>query len=249
MPAEPAPQVALVTGANRGIGYAVVAGLARTGMTVFLCARDPDVAQNCATSLQTEGLDVRGLQLDVTDLGSVKRAAAHVQESIGRLDVLVNNAGIPGDTNLQTAGAAELDAVRAVFETNVFGVIAVTEAMLPLLRRSTRARIINLSSSVGSLTLMSDPDHYFASLPGWLGYPPSKAALNQITVQYAKQLRPEGVLVNAADPGPTATSLGRSGRSDVTRTPADGARIVIELAATASGETGAYRRESGPVPW
>ncbi|WP_231920007.1 SDR family NAD(P)-dependent oxidoreductase [Microlunatus soli] len=241
--------MALITGANRGIGYAAVEGLARTGMTVFLGARDADAARERAASLRAQGLDVRDVQLDVTDPGSIERAAASVQRSAGRLDVLVNNAGTPGEPSLQTAGTAELDAVRAVFETNVFGVVAVTEAMLPLLRRSERARIINLSSSIGSLALMSDPDHYFSGLPGWLGYPPSKAALNQITVQYAKQLREEGILVNAADPGPTATALGRSGRADVTRTPAEGARIVIELATTASTETGGYRRDSGPVPW
>jgi NAD(P)-dependent dehydrogenase (short-subunit alcohol dehydrogenase family) len=252
MPSDETPQVALVTGANRGIGQAVVAGLAHAGMTVFLCGRDPDAAHDAATTLRTGGLDVRGVQLDVTDPASIKRAAAHVQQDAGRLDVLVNNAGIAGDRGRNAPGSADLDALRKVWETNVFGVIAVTEAMLPLLRRSPRARIVNVSSSVGSLSLMSDPDHYFAKLSGSLGYPLSKTALNQITVQYAKALRTEGILVNAADPGPVATSLTAGARGvtrNVTRTPADGARIVIELATTESDETGGYRRETGPVPW
>jgi NAD(P)-dependent dehydrogenase (short-subunit alcohol dehydrogenase family) len=247
MPVDGTPQIALVTGANRGIGLAVVAGLARAGMTVFLGARDPDAGHDAATTLRDAGLDVRAVQLDVTDPASVERAATQVQE-VGRLDVLVNNAGIGGDRGPQTPGTVELNAIRTVFETNVFGVIAVTEAMLPLLRQSDRGRIVNVSSSVGSLTLMSDPNDYFATLPGWLGYTVSKTALNQITVQYAKQLRPEGILVNAADPGAIATSPAARARG-VTRTPADGARIVIELATTESDQTGSYRRETGPVPW
>jgi NAD(P)-dependent dehydrogenase (short-subunit alcohol dehydrogenase family) len=248
MPFDEAPKVALVTGANRGIGQAVVAGLAHAGMIVFLCARDPAAASDAATTLRAGGLDVRDLQLDVTDPDSITRAAEHVQREVGRLDVLVNNAGIAGDRGRNRPGSAELDALRKVFETNVFGVVAVTEAMLPLLRRSTQARIVNVSSSVGSLTLMSDPEHYFAGLPGSLGYSPSKTALNQITVQYAKALRAEGIHVNAADPGPVATSL-TAGARGVTRIPPDGARIVIELATTESDETGGYRREAGPVPW
>ena len=248
MPSDETPPIAVVTGANRGIGHAVVAGLARAGMTVFLCARDPDAAHDAAARLRADELDVRAVRLDVTDPASIERAAEQVRQDVGRLDVLVNNAGIAGDRGPQTPGTAEVDAIRAVFETNVIGVIAVTEAMLPLLRHCTHPRIINVSSSVGSLTLMSDPDHYFAGLPGWLGYPMSKTALNQITVQYAKQLRPEGILVSAADPGPVATSLTAAARG-VTRTPADGARIVIDLATTESDETGGYRRETGPVPW
>jgi NAD(P)-dependent dehydrogenase (short-subunit alcohol dehydrogenase family) len=241
-------RTALVTGGNRGIGYAVTAGLARTGLTVFLGTREQRNGEDSAASLRSEGLDVRAVQLDVTDPGSIRRAAEHLERSAGCLDVLINNAGIAGDRDVQIPGDAVLDAIRAVFETNVFGVIAVTEAMIPLLRRSPQGRVVNVSSSVGSLSLMSEPDHYFAGLPGWLGYPVSKTALNQVTVQYAKQLGPEGILVNAADPGPVATSLTAKARG-VTRTPADGARIIIELATTNDDQSGRYRRDTGSLPW
>jgi NAD(P)-dependent dehydrogenase (short-subunit alcohol dehydrogenase family) len=131
----------------------------------------------------------------------------------------------------------------------VFGVIAVTEALLPLLRRSAAARIVNMSSSVGSLTRMSEPEHYFARLPGSLAYSPSKCALNQITAQYAKQLRPGGILVNAADPGACATDFS-AGIPWATRTAADGASIAVQLATLPDdGPTGTDLADAGPVPW
>ena len=142
-----------------------------------------------------------------------------------------------------------VDLVRTVFATNLFGVIAVTEALLPLLRRSSAGRIVNLSSSVGSLARMSDREHYFSGLPGLLAYSPSKAALNQVTVQYAKQLRPDGILVNAADPGACATDFS-AGIPWATRTAAEGAAVAIHLATLpADGPTGGYLADSGPVPW
>jgi NAD(P)-dependent dehydrogenase (short-subunit alcohol dehydrogenase family) len=161
----------------------------------------------------------------------------------------VNNAGIAGDQAAQVAGHVDLDVVRQVFATNVFGVIAVTEVMIPLLRRSPRGRIVNVSSSVGSLTRMSDPGHYFADMPGLLAYPASKTALNQVTLQYAKALRSDGILVNAADPGPCRTDFTK-GIPGVERTAADGARVICELATLGDGAgTGSYRRDTGPVPW
>jgi NAD(P)-dependent dehydrogenase (short-subunit alcohol dehydrogenase family) len=241
-------RIALVTGGNRGIGYAVTAGLARRGYTVYLGARDHRSGETSATTLRDQGLDVSTVQLDVTDPDSIERAAKHLDQDARRLDLLVNNAGIAGDREEQIPGKADVAAIRAVFETNVFGTIAVTEAMLPLLRRSTGARVVNVSSSVGSLSMMSDPNDYFASLPGWLGYPVSKSALNQITVQYAKQLRPEGIFVDAADPGAVATSPTAKARG-ITRTPDDGARIIIDLACTEDSQTGRYWRDAGAVAW
>jgi NAD(P)-dependent dehydrogenase (short-subunit alcohol dehydrogenase family) len=161
MPSEETLQIVLVTGANRGIGQAVVAGLARARMTVFLCAPNADAVHDAATTLRADGLDIRDMQLDVTDSESITGAAAHVQQDGGRLDVLVNNVGIAGDRGRNTPGSADVDAIRKVLETNIFGVIAVTEAMLPPLRRSTHVRVV---SGVGSLTLMSDRDHCFAGL-------------------------------------------------------------------------------------
>lgn len=236
-----AMRVALVTGGSRGIGRATVAGLAALGHTVVLGARDP------ATTPPTG--DVHVVRLDVTDPASVAAAADVVRARFGRLDSLVNNAGIAGAVADQVPGATDLDVVRAVFATNVLGVITTTEAMLPLLRASGAPRIVNVSSSVGSLARMTDPDHYFTGLRGSLAYAPSKAALNQVTVQYAKQLRPEGVLVNAADPGPCATDF-TAGFPGVTRTAADGAAVAVRLATLPTdGPTGGFFAAAGPVPW
>lgn len=241
--------IALVTGGGRGIGLQVVHGLARLGFTCLLGAREPQRAREATAELNAAGHDVRLIRLDVTDAICLKEAAASIGHQFGRLDVLVNNAGIAGDRSAQIAGRVDLAVVREVFETNVFGVIAATEAFLPLLRESACARVVNVSSSVGSLTRMSDPEHYFTGIPGSVAYPPSKAALNQVTVQYAKQLREEQILVNAADPGPCATDF-TEGISGVTRTAADGAAIIISLATLPDdGPTGGYLRDTGPVPW
>jgi NAD(P)-dependent dehydrogenase (short-subunit alcohol dehydrogenase family) len=247
-------QVALVTGANRGIGWAVAQGLAAGGATVLVAARSPDAGQRAAAEIRANGGAARAVQLDVTDAESVGAAAQWVAATYGRLDVLVNNAGIPGDLRAQVPGAVDLATVAAVLATNVCGVIAVTEAMLPALRAAPSARIVNVSSSVGSLTRMSDPAHYFARLPASLGYAPSKAALNQVTVQYAKALRATGILVNAADPGACATDFVRGVPSDrhpgVTRSGADGAAIVLRLATLPpDGPSGGLFADDGPVPW
>jgi NAD(P)-dependent dehydrogenase (short-subunit alcohol dehydrogenase family) len=242
-------RIALVTGANKGIGREIAAQLAALGSTVLLGARDPGRRADAVAALRAAGGDVHPLALDVTDPASVTAAAAEVERGFGRLDVLVNNAGISGGRAALVPGAVDLDAIRSVFATNVLGVIAVTEAFLPLLRRSPAARIVNLSSSVGSLTRMSDPAHYFARMPAALAYAPSKSALNQITVQYAKALRPDGILVNAADPGPCATDF-TAGLPGITRTAADGAAVAVRLATLpADGPTGAYLSDAGAVPW
>lgn len=241
--------IALVTGGGRGIGQEIAAGLGRAGMTVLVAARNPDRAGDVADRMRSDGIDAYVVRLDVTDPGSARAAAAWVEQRFGRLDVLVNNAGVSGSRDHQTPGLVDLDAIRAVFATNVFGIVAVTEAMLPLLRRSSSGRIVNMSSGLGSLSRMSDPQDYFAGLPAALGYAPSKSALNQLTVQYAKHLRAEGILVNAADPGPCATDF-TVGFPGVTRTAADGAQIAIRLATLDDdGPTGGYFADSGPVPW
>jgi NAD(P)-dependent dehydrogenase (short-subunit alcohol dehydrogenase family) len=242
-------RIALVTGATKGIGREIAAQLATLGTTVLLAARDSHRGDEAVAALRAAGGDVHPLALDVTDRASVTAAAAEVERAFGRLDVLVNNAGISGGRSAQVPGAADLDVINAVFATNVFGVIAVTEAMLPLLRRSAAARVVNLSSSVGSLARMSDPGHYFARMPAALAYAPSKTALNQVTLQYAKALRPERILVNAADPGACATDF-TAGLPGITRTAAEGAAIAVRLATLPDdGPTGAYLAESGPVPW
>ncbi|WP_433721397.1 SDR family oxidoreductase [Actinoplanes sp. CA-051413] len=239
--------IALVTGANKGIGYEIVAQLAERGMTVFLGARDEQRRERAVAALRDAGhVDVHPIALDVTDPATARAAAATVEERFGRLDVLVNNAGISGGLT-QAPSSVDPAVFRAVFDVNVIGVLTVTNAMLPLLRRSGAPRIVNMSSGVGSLAAMSDPDGFLAQMPPSAAYVPSKTALNSLTVQYAKELRKEGVLVNAADPGWVATDF-TDHRAP--RTPQQGAAIVVRLATLGSdGPTGGFFNDEGPVPW
>jgi NAD(P)-dependent dehydrogenase (short-subunit alcohol dehydrogenase family) len=241
--------IALVTGANKGIGFEIARQLAASGMTVLLAARDVQRRDQATAVLRSAGLDVRPVTLDVTGPASIEAAAQQVGADFGRLDVLVNNAGIAG-SGTGRPGTANLDAVRAVFETNVFGVMRVTNAMLPLLKRSPAGRIVNVSSGVGSMGYMTDPDHYMSRLPAVAAYPASKAALNALTVQYAKELGPLGILVNAAAPGACATDFTKNLGRVISRTAADGAAIAVKLATLGpGGPTGGFFDDDGPVPW
>jgi NAD(P)-dependent dehydrogenase (short-subunit alcohol dehydrogenase family) len=238
--------VALVTGANKGIGREIAALLAGRGMTVLLGARDRGRGEEAAAALRAAGGEVHAVALDVTDASTVRAAAERIEERFGRLDVLVNNAGIAGNRG-QPPSESELASVRAVFETHYFGVILVTNAMLPLLRRSPAPRIVNVSSGLGSLAAQSDLDGPLAQVPPSAGYEPSKTALNALTVQYAKELRKDNVLVNAANPGWCATDLNNHAGY---RTPAQGAAIAVHLATLGpDGPTGGFFSDDGPVPW
>jgi NAD(P)-dependent dehydrogenase (short-subunit alcohol dehydrogenase family) len=232
--------IALVTGANKGIGYRIVEQLAARGMTVLLGGRDQKRREAAAVELGVEPV-----ALDVTDPASVAAAAAHVRTAFGRLDVLVNNAGIAG-TGAVPPSDTTVEAVREVFDTNVYGAIRVTNAMLPLLLRSPAPRIVNVSSMVGSLAVQSDPAGRLSVIPPTVAYPMSKTALNAVTVQYARELAGR-VLVNAADPGYCATDLNdhRGWRSA-----AEGAAIAVRLATLdADGPTGGFFNDDGPLPW
>lgn len=242
--------VALVSGANKGIGREIVGQLAALGMTVMLGSRDSRRGEETVAVLRAAGGDVHPIVLDVTDPATIRAAAAHIGERFGRLDVLVNNAGISGDIARQGPGTADLGVVREVFETNFFGVIMVTDAMLPLLRRSPQARIVNMSSDMGSLGNMTNPKHYMSRMEGFAAYPPSKTALNALTVQYAKDLRGAGILVNAAAPGATATDFTSHLDRQITRTAAQGAAIAVRLATLGpDGPTGGFFDDEGAVPW
>jgi NAD(P)-dependent dehydrogenase (short-subunit alcohol dehydrogenase family) len=232
-------KIALVTGANKGIGYEIAAQLAALGMTVVIGARDTQRREEAAKALRVESV-----ALDVTDVTSVQAAAKEIEQRFGQLDVLVNNAGITGGS-YNTPSQVELDIVRRVFETNFFGVITVTNAMLPLLSRSPAARIVNVSSTVGSFATMTDPNSPLAALPASATYPVSKSALNALTLQYAKELG--GILVNAVCPGYCATDL--NNHSGV-RTAAQGAAIAVRLATLgADGPTGGFFDDNGEVAW
>lgn len=241
--------IALVTGGNRGIGFAIATELGRLGMTVAVGSRDLGQGEEAAAGLRAKGIDAHAVRLDVTDPGHPAAVAVWIEAAYGHLDVLVNNAGISGPRESQIPGSTSLDTLRAVFATNVFGAVAVTEAVLPLLRRSRRGRIVNISSGLGSMARMTDPRDYFAGLPAYLGYPPSKSALNHVTVQYAKHLAADGILVNAADPGACATDF-TAGLPGVTRTAVDGARVAVRLATLEDGgPSGGYFNDAGRVPW
>ncbi|MEV4362296.1 SDR family NAD(P)-dependent oxidoreductase [Nonomuraea sp. NPDC049625] len=247
-------KIALVTGANKGIGRAAAEQLAAMGMTVLIGSRDPQRGEEAAAALRAAGADAHAVTLDVTDPVTVQAAAKQIEASFGHLDVLINNAGItgsghvsPADATDQIPSAVDLDMVRAVFETNVFGVITVTNAMLPLLRRSPAPRIVNVSSHAASLTLTGDPDGPFTSLLPSAAYNPSKSALSALTVQYANELRKVGVLVNAVAPGYVDTD---SNNHTGHLTPAQGAAVLVRLATVgADGPTAGFFSEDGPLPW
>jgi NAD(P)-dependent dehydrogenase (short-subunit alcohol dehydrogenase family) len=242
--------IALVTGADKGIGRAIAGQLGALGMTIVVAVRDASLGEQAAAELRSGVVDPRPVVLDVTDTATIQAAAKYVDEELGRLDVLVNNAGISGDIPRQLPSAADLEVVREVFETNVFGVMAVTNAFLPLLRRSAQPRIVNMSSQVGSIATMSDPEHYMSRMPGSAAYAPSKTALNAVMVQYAKELRDTGILVNAAAPGGCATDFTKHLGRKLDRTADDGAAIAVRLATLGpDGPTGGYFDDDGPVAW
>ncbi|WP_234543458.1 SDR family oxidoreductase [Streptomyces shenzhenensis] len=236
--------IALVTGANKGIGYEIAAGLSALGWSVGVGARDERRRTDAVAKLRAAGADAFGVPLDVTDDESVAAAARLIDERAGRLDVLVNNAGVAGGWP-EEPSAIDLDTVRRLVETNVIGVIRVTNAMLPLLRRSAHPRIVNQSSHVGSLALQTTPGVDLGGISG--AYAPTKTFLNAVTIQYAKELSGSSVLINNACPGYVATDLnGFSG----TRTPEQGAAIAVRLAALPDdGPTGQAFDDSGVVPW
>ena len=246
--------VALVTGANQGIGLQIAKDLAAHGFTVLVGSRN---FENGKTAAKSVAADARALQLDVTDQASIAAAAERVRSEFGRLDVLVNNAAIsntgrmPGETVEEYAkstrpSVVSLDDVRAVWETNVFGVLAVTQAMLPLLREAPAARIVNVSSGVGSLTRNSDPAYPYRSIFGPV-YPASKTALNAMTLAMALELESTGIKVNAACPGFTKTNLNNYAG---TQTVEEGAREPVRLALLGpDGPTGTFSNAAGPLPW
>jgi NAD(P)-dependent dehydrogenase (short-subunit alcohol dehydrogenase family) len=252
-------RVALVTGANQGIGLQIAKELAAHGFTVLVGSRNFERGEAAAHTINQEiGGDAHALQLDVTDQASITAAAKRVRSEFGRLDVLINNAAIsntsksPGQSveeyvRLNRPSNVSLDEVRAIWETNVFGVLAVTQAMLPLLRDAPAARIVNVSSAVGSLTMNADPASHYRKifLPG---YSASKTALNAMTLAMAIELESTGIKVNAASPGHTRTNLNNY---TGTQTVEEGAREPVRLALIGpDGPTGTFSdAKLGTLPW
>jgi NAD(P)-dependent dehydrogenase (short-subunit alcohol dehydrogenase family) len=238
-------KVALITGANKGIGFEIARQIGRTGATVLLGARNKAAGEKAAATLAAEGIDARFVAIDVADYVSVEEAAADITRDFGHLEILVNNAGI-NDPADGPASIARLDGVERVLRTNFLGALAVTQAMLPLLHKSPAASIVNVSSGLGSLAQNADPAHPSAATK-LIGYSASKAALNMLTVQLAYLLRETRIKVNAAAPGYTATDLnGHRG----TQTIPEGAAEAVRLALLPDdGPTGTYSDSKGIIPW
>lgn len=226
------PPIALVTGANRGIGFEVVRQLASFGMTVILGSRDLEKGQVAAEQLTSEGLKVLPRQLDVSSQASIDQLAAQVE----KLDILVNNAGILYDT-WQKPSTANLDVVREALETNTFGVWRMCQTFIPIIRRSQHGRIVNVSSEAGSLASMG------ASTPA---YSVSKVALNALTRMLAAELRGTGILVNSVCPGWVATEMGGEGGRPVEQ---GAASVVWAATLPDDGATGGFFRDGKPLNW
>ncbi|MGW0840088.1 SDR family NAD(P)-dependent oxidoreductase [Streptomyces sp. NPDC002787] len=231
----------LITGANKGLGLQTARRLTRAGHTVYLGARD---ARRGAWAARAVG--ARPLLLDVADDDSVATAAEQVREHTGHLDVLVNNAGVAG--RMRTADEVTAADMLAVYDTNVFGAVRVTQAFLPLLHRSASPVVVNVSSGLGSLAVAADPAAHASLVPLWISslpYNSSKAALNMVTVLYARAL--PRMRINAVDPGHTATDLnGHTGAQSVEQ----GADIIVRMASIGpDGPTGGYYTADGPMPW
>ena len=247
-------RIALVTGANQGVGYQVAKGLAADGVTVLVGSRNAERGEKAAQEI---GQGAIGIQIDVTDRVSIAQAAERIRKEFGRLDLLVNNAAISNTrkanlslqdyAKISQASNASLDEIRVVWETNVFGPLAVYQAMLPLLRESSDARIVNVSSGVGSLTTNADPAYPYHAFYGPV-YPASKTALNAMTLAMMVELEGTPIKVNLVSPGFTKTNLNGYAGTDSLE---DGSREVVRVALLGpDGPSGTFTRaENVTIPW
>ncbi len=241
-----ANKIALITGAGRGIGFETARQLGKQNVTVIIGARDEERGREAAHKLIAEDIDAHAVVLDVTDEATVNKAAEKIGREFGKLDILINNAGVALEGFSKPPSELEIDTLRRTFDTNFFGAFTVTKAMLPLLRLSDAGRIVNVSSGLGSLTLHGNPDWEFFQV-NLLAYNSSKAALNMMTVQFAKELRETNIKVNSADPGFTATDMNRH---TGTQTAEEGTIAIVRLATLPDdGVTGGYFDRDGSVPW
>ena len=239
-------KIALVTGANKGIGLETARQLAKQGIMVLAGARDEAKANAAAAELSEEGLDVHGIVIDVNDESSIQKAADRIERDYGRLDILVNNAGVMLDDREKKPSEQSLEVWRKTFETNLFGLVATTQALLPLLRKSAAGRIVNLSSILGSITLHATPGSpvYDAKVPA---YDASKTAVNAYTVHLAWELKDTSIKVNAAHPGWVKTEMGGEG---ATMEIQDGAKTSVALATVGpDGPNGGFLHMGETLPW
>jgi NAD(P)-dependent dehydrogenase (short-subunit alcohol dehydrogenase family) len=233
-------KVALVTGANKGIGFEMSRQLAQQGLTAIVAARKIEAAEAAATILKNEGLKAEAIALDINDSAQIQSAVREIENRFGKLDVLINNAGVmlDGDWAISNASSVSVDTIRQTFDTNFFALVEVTQALLPLILKSQSGRIVNMASIEGSLTI-------YDSKP--FAYDASKAAVNSFTVHLAHELRNTPVKVNSAHPGWVKTELGGDGAMmDIT----EGAKTGVQLATLPDdGASGGFFHLGQPVPW
>ena len=244
-------RIALVTGAGRGLGFAIARKLGQMGVEVVVGARDAAAGEGAVETLRGDDVDAEAIVLDVTSVASVDTAAQRIGDRHGRLDILVNNAGIlPEAIEGAGNGPVDLDLFRKTFETNLFGAVSVVQQFLPLLERSDGGRIVNVSSTMGSLADQLDPEspYYGVVVPAYQG---SKAALNAFTIALAKSLRETPIKVNSVCPGWLQTDLGGAdNRAAAPMTADEGAEIAVEMATLADdGPSGSFVDRAGAVAW
>ena len=244
---ENAKKIALITGANKGLGFEMARQLGKAGVTVVLAAREAAKGEAAAAKLRGEGLDVQSLKLDVTNKEDRAAAAKYLESKFGRLDILINNAGV----SQEGLGAGKVstttdEVIHSTFETNFFAPVALTQALLPLIRKSKAGRIVNMSSILGSQTLHADPKSPIYDFKS-LAYDSSKAALNSFTIHLAHELKDTGIKVNSAHPGWVKTDMGTDAAP--MEIP-EGGKTSAELALLGEdGPTGGYFHLGQPLPW
>jgi NAD(P)-dependent dehydrogenase (short-subunit alcohol dehydrogenase family) len=242
-----AKKIALITGANKGLGFEMARQLGRVGVTVVLAARDPRKGEAAAAELRGEGLDVQFLKLDVTSREDRAAAARFLEEKFGRLDILINNAGISSETlGSGKVSTTTADVIHRTFETNFFAPVALTQVLLPLIRKSDAGRIVNMSSILGSQTLHADPKSPIYDFKS-LSYDASKTALNSFTIHLAHELKDTKIKVNSAHPGWVKTDMGTDAAP--MEIP-EGAKTGVELALLGEdGPAGGFFHLGEPLPW
>jgi NAD(P)-dependent dehydrogenase (short-subunit alcohol dehydrogenase family) len=244
MPAS--KKIALITGANKGIGFEVARQLGKQNCTVLVGARDAKLGEAAVAKLKNEGVEAVFVALDVTRRDTIEAARAGIEKEFGRLDILVNNAGIADRGGDGPPSGANIDAVSRTLQTNFVGALAVAQAMLPLIRKSAAGRIVNVSSELGSITGFGDPNWKFAHAK-FIGYCASKAAMNMMTSQLAAELRNTNIKVNSVNPGFTATDLNNN---QGTQTIEEGSAETIRAALLGDdGPTGKFLETGGTIPW
>jgi NAD(P)-dependent dehydrogenase (short-subunit alcohol dehydrogenase family) len=237
-------RIALVTGANKGIGLGIARELTRQNLTVLLGCRNFAQGKAEAARICSDGGDARVLALDVTDAKSIETAVSEVQGDFGRLDILVNNAGVARES--AKPSECNLDDIRYVFDTNFFGLIAVTQAFLPLIRKSQSGCIVNVTSDMGSMARNTDPAHPYSEMT-ILAYTASKVAANVASLLFARELKDSGIKVNAVNPGYTATDMNQfRGAQTVEESIVAPVRYAL---IGPEGPTGGFFDKDGPLPW